>query len=165
VIIRNAATGVPLIFPAGADAALFQPKGAPLRVELDAVGGQALSGVARLAAIPALPITEGLGPQVLAAPGQSRLFSFSLAKTQTIGVGVHGSVDDAGVRLLGADGSVLASGVIAMQKLPAGTYYLAVDVPADAAASVIQPALVGAVLPDDGPPADVQATYRGAGPQ
>jgi len=50
-----------------------------------------------------------------------------------------------------------------MQSLPAGTYYLAVDVPSDEAASIIQPALVGLTPPGDGPPPDVAEGYREMG--
>lgn len=150
----------PQLFPAGAQLSLFQPQGKARSLLLQAVTPAGLSGTARFEAIPAIPIADGLGAAVRIAPGQSRLFTFSLDAPRGIGVGVRGSVDDANCRLLAADGSVLGHGVIAMSQLPAGTYFLVADVPADAAATDVQPALVGKTLPDDGPPPDVQASYR-----
>ena len=150
----------PQLFPAGATLNLFQPKGTAQALLVQAVTSAGLSGTARFDVIPAIPITDGLGAAVRVAPGQSRLFTFSLSAARSIGVGVRGSVDDANCRLLAADGTALAHGVVAMKQLPAGTYFLAVDVPADGAATDIQPALVGMTLPDDGPPPDVQASYR-----
>ncbi len=127
------------------------------------MGAGGLGGAARFSAVDAVPISEGLGAAVRVGPGESRLFSFSVASAREIGVGVRGSVDDARCRLLAADGSVLGQGVVTMRKLAAGTYYLAVDVPAGGVATEIRPALVGVALPDDGPPADVRAQYEGLG--
>jgi hypothetical protein len=159
VVLRDSVTGMPQLFTAGAAVNLFQPKGQPLLLDLQAAGG-ALSGNARLETIAAVPVSDGLGPPVRVAPGQSRLFTFTLAQPRSIGVGVRGSVDDALCRLLGADGAELGRGVIAMNQLPPGTYFLAVDVPANGVATDIQPVLVGKTLPYDGPPPDVQASYR-----
>jgi hypothetical protein len=160
VIVRDG--NLPEVFPAGACLNLFQPKGAGLALEVLPVSGS-LSGTARFDAVGSIPIKDGLGPLFLVGPGESKLFTFSLDAARSIGVGVRGSVDDASVRLMASDGTVLGTGVIAMHSLPAGTYYLAADVPADGAASVVQPALVGLTLPDDGPPPDVQESYREMG--
>ncbi len=148
----------PLPFPSGAIANLFQPKAKPLFLDILSVAGT-LGGTARFDTIPAIPITDGLGPKFLIAPGQSRLFTFSLTAPQNIGAGVRGSVDDADVRLLASDGTLLGQGLVLMHNLAPGTYYLAVDVPPDGVATTIQPALVGKTLPDDGPPDDVKAQY------
>jgi hypothetical protein len=162
IVLRNG--NAIQLFPQGASLNLFQARNSPLDLEILPVSG-ALSGSARFDAEPAIPITDGLGPKFLAGPGQSRLFSFSLNTPRGIGVGVRGSVDDARVRLLASDGTELGTGVIHMQRLPAGTYYLAVDVPSDDAASIIQPALVGLTPPGDGPPPDVAEGYREMGDQ
>ncbi len=156
VILR--AGGIPQPFSAGAAVNLFQPKAKALSLDILSATGT-LSGTARFDAIPAVPITDGLGPKFLIAPGQSRLFTFSLTAPHTIGVGVRGSVDDAAVRLLASDGTQLGQGLVLMHDLAPGTYYLAVDVPPDGVATTIQPALVGKTLPDDGPPDDVKAQY------
>jgi hypothetical protein len=156
IVLR--AGGIPQPFPSGAVANLFQPKAKALDLDILSATGT-LSGTARFDAIPAVPITDGLGPKFLIAPGQSRLFTFSLTAPRSIGVGVRGSVDDADVRLLASDGTPLGQGLVLMHDLAPGTYYLAVDVPVDGVATTIQPALAGKTLPDDGPPDDIKAQY------
>ncbi len=156
IVLR--AGNVPQVFPAGATINLFQPKDQWLNLSINEVSGP-LSGTARFDTIPAIPITDGLGPHVLIGPGQARLFGFSLDAPRSIGVGVRGSVDDASVRLLASDGTVLGTGLVVMHDLAPGTYYLVVEVPPDGDATTVQPALVGKTLPDDGPPDDVKAQY------
>ena len=149
-----------MLFATGAELNLFQPKGRSLDLDIEAVGDATLSGSARFETVAATPISDGLGPKLRVAPGQSRLFMFALARARSIGVGVRGSVDNASCRLLASDGTVLGSGLVHMHELPPGTYFLAVDVPAGGVAADVQPALVGMTLPDDGPPADVRDEYR-----
>ncbi len=160
VVLRDRVTGVPTIYPAGAAASLFQPKGRRLDIDILAAGAAPLGGTAQLAAIPAIPITDGLGPHYVVGPGQSRLFSFTLTAGRRIGVGVRGDVDDAICRLLASDGTELGRGVVQMHDLAPGTYYLAVDVPADGVTTNVQPSLVGLTPPYDGPPPDVIDSYR-----
>lgn len=160
VVLRDRVTGIPTLYPAGAAASLFQPKGQALTLDLLAAGGAPLSGAAHFTALPALPLTDGLGPHIVLGPGQSRLYSFSLTTAQPIGVGVRGDVDDAICRLLASDGTELGRGVVQMHNLPPGTYYLAVDVPVDGVTTNLQPSLVGLTLPDDGPPPAIIDTYR-----
>jgi hypothetical protein len=164
IILRNQNTGIPSVFPAGAATNIFQPKGVALNLQIQAAGGGSLAGQARFDVIPATPISDGLGPKYLIPPGGARLFSFSLNTPRAIGVGVRGAVDDASVRLLASDGTPLGAGIVTMQTLPAGTYYLTTEIPPDAQASEIQPALAGQTPPDDGPPPDVIATYAAMGP-
>jgi hypothetical protein len=164
IILRDQNTGIPCVFSAGAATNIFQPKGETLTLQILAAGGGTLSGQARFDVIPATPITDGLGPKTLIPPGGARLFSFSLNAQRAIGVGVRGAVDDAAIRLLASDGTQLGAGIVTMQTLPAGTYYLTTEIPADGAASEIQPALAGQTPPDDGPPADVIATYAAMEP-
>jgi hypothetical protein len=160
VVLRDRVTGIPTIYPSGAAASLFQPKGQRLDIDILAAGAAPLGGAAHLAAIPAIPITDGLGPHDAVGPGQSRLFSFSLTAPRRIGVGVRGDVDDALCRLLASDGTELGRGVVQMHDLAPGTYYLAVDVPADGVTTNLQPSLVGLTPPYDGPPPDVIDSYR-----
>ncbi len=160
LVLRELSGGAVRLFPAGVATDLFQPKQGILDVEFSALGGQSLDGDAHLDPIEPIPIADGLGPPMLVPPGEARLFTFTLTAPRTVGVGVRGSVDDATTRLLAADGTDLGSGVIHMHHLDPGTYFLTVEVPADAAATVVQPALVGVTLPDDGPPPDVQAAYE-----
>jgi hypothetical protein len=160
VLLRNETTGIPQLCAAGAALNIFQPEGMPLSLDIRPAGSGSLSGEAAFAMQAPVRITDGLGPAYFVGPGQSRLFTFSLKTTHIIGVGVRGSVDDASIRLLGAGGEDLGSGVVHMRRLTPGIYYMVVDVPQNAAATLIQPALVGLTLPDAGPPPDVQNSYR-----
>jgi hypothetical protein len=164
IVLRNDLTGIPTVFPAGAALNLFQPKATPLTLAIRAAGANTLAGNARIDVIPATPITDGLNPATMLPPGGARLFTFSLAAPRTIGVGIRGTVDDATLHLLASDGTELGTGIVTMRTLQAGTYYLTAEIPPDAPAAQIQPALVGKTLPDDGPPPDVLATYAAQGP-
>jgi hypothetical protein len=146
------------VFPNGADVSLYLPKGES-NIRLQSAGPGNLSGTAEIAMTDILPINEGLGPRLRLAPGESRLFSFTLTDERDIGVGVAGSADVAHCRLLDADGAEIGSGVVQMQHLKAGTYLLAVDMPMDGAAIDVQPALVGIAKPDGSPPDDVKRAY------
>ena len=147
------------LFGTGADLNFVLAQDQPGDIEIDPAGVPALSGSVRFAAIDVMPIGEGLGPKRRLAPGQSRAFSFTLPETRTVGVGVRASVDVASSRLLGADGAEIGEGLVHMHTLKAGTYVLVVDAPSDGPAIDVQPALVGSVLPDKGPPDSVKADY------
>jgi uncharacterized protein YecT (DUF1311 family) len=148
------------LFADGADLNLLLPRGVTRSVVLRAAGGGDLAGVAEATLMDIAPIGEGLGPRVRLAPGESRLYSFTLADERDIGVGVRGSPDTAHCRVLDADGAEIGAGVAQMLRLKAGTYLLAVDAPADGTAIEIQPALVGIAAPDGSPPDEVKRGYR-----
>jgi uncharacterized protein len=149
----------PLLFGAGANLNLILPAAAAGDLDVVPAGTAGLSGTAHFDAVPLTSITEGLGPKLRLAPGQSRAFSFTLPQERTIGVGVKASVDIATCRLLTAAGEEIGRGLVHMHRLKPGTYVLAVDAPSDGPAIDIEPALVGAILPDNGPPDDVKADY------
>jgi uncharacterized protein len=159
VLLRSRGTGQPTLFAAGATLNLAVARDQPADLQILSAGAGPLVGMARFEAVEPVPIGDGLGPKRRLAPGQSRLFSFTLPAERTIGVGARASADIATTRLLGTDGEELGRGLVIMRTLPAGTYLLAVDVPADGAAVDIEPALVGATLPGNGPPDDVKASY------
>lgn len=146
------------VYPNGADLSLYLPKG-DTALRLQAAGPGDLSGVAQIVLTDILQIGEGLGPRQRLAPGESRLFSFTLTDERDIGVGVAGSADVAHCRLLDAQGAEIGSGVVQMRHLKPGTYLLAVDMPLDGTAIDVQPALVGIVKPDGSPPDDVKRAY------
>lgn len=154
----NAAEERLQVFPNGADVSLYLPKG-ETSVRLQSAAPGSLSGVAEISMTDITPISEGLGPRQRLAPGESRLFSFTLPDERDIGVGVAGSTDVAHCRLLDADGVEIGRGVVQMQHLKAGTYLLAVDMPMDGSAIDVQPALVGIAKPDGSPPDDVKRAY------
>lgn len=146
------------VHPHGARLQLVAVPGTTL-VGLQPAGDGGLGGTLQAAATPAQTIDEGLGPKVALAPGDARLFQFTLTQAGPIGIGVRGSADSARCRLLDAEGRERAAGVVSMVSLEPGTYYLAVENPADAPAVTVQPALVGKARPDKGPPPDVRQRY------
>jgi hypothetical protein len=146
------------LFPNGADLNFYLPKGTTPLV-LRAAGNGPLAGTAEATLIDIAPIGEGLGPKVRLAPGESRLYSFTVKDERDIGVGVRGATDTAHCRVLDAEGNQVGSGVVQMLHLKAGTYLLAVDAPAEGSAIEVQPALVGVAAPDGSPPDDVKRRY------
>jgi hypothetical protein len=159
IVLRSRSAAAPTLFAAGAQLNLVLGEGKTADLEIEPVGGGVLSGMARFEAVAPAPITDGLGPILRVPPGQSRLFSFTVPEKRAIGVGVRASVDIATCRLLTAAGEEIGRGLVHMHTLAPGTYLLAVDVPADAVAVDIQPALVGLTPPGKGPPDDVKAQY------
>jgi hypothetical protein len=146
------------VFPGGADLNLYLPAGTT-RIALQSAGAGALAGVAEIATTGVQGIGEGLGPTTRLAPGEARVFSFTLKDERDIGVGVRGSTDVAHCRLLDAGGGLLGEGVVQMRRLKAGRYLLAVDLPASGEPVEVQPVLVGVETPDSGPPDEVKRRY------
>jgi hypothetical protein len=133
--------------------------GTPTEVTIRAVAGGTLHGFAEITTTSVVPIGEGLGPEVLLGPGQSRLFSFTVANAGPVGVGVRADADRVDVTLLSGSGRPLGHGSMQMPTLEAGAYLLALSSPADAAPVRARPAVVGLVPPDTGPPVDVVRQY------
>jgi translocation and assembly module TamB len=146
------------LFPNGADFSLYLPKGTTPLV-LRSAGAGDLAGTAEATLIDIAPLNEGLGPKVRLAPGESRLYSFTVKDERDIGIGVRGGSDSAHCRVFDASGNTVGSGVVQMLHLKAGTYLLAVDAPSDGSAIEVQPALVGVAAPDGSPPDDVKRGY------
>jgi hypothetical protein len=136
----------------------FVPAG---RTELvvRAVGGGVLAGRLDVTATPVTAVTEGLGPEVLLAPGASRLFSFETTHEGPVGVAVRASADTVDVTLMDAAGAEVGRGAAQMPTLKPGRYLLALSARADGPTVRARPALAGLVLPDTGPPDDVARRY------
>lgn len=145
-------------WPSGASAHLFLPRGVTV-IGLKPLQDGPLSGTARLTTSAPVAIDEGLGAKIRLAPGDARLFAFTLTQAGPIGIGVRAGADTARARLMDETGKVLAEGAVTMTELAAGRYYLQVENRADAAAVEVQPALVGVARPDTGPPEDVKRRY------
>jgi uncharacterized protein len=145
-------------FADGGRLARYLPAGRTL-IELQSAAEGDLAGDAEFVETPVTPIDEGLGEAVQLGAGETRLYGFTLAKPQTIGVGLRASVDIAQCRLLDAGGKTLGSGIVQMHKLPAGTFLLAVEVPVGVSPIEIRPALVGVHEPDPGPPDEIKRHY------
>jgi hypothetical protein len=152
----------PILYPAGAAFSRYLAAG-PTRLRIIAPQDGPLSGSAALTASPIRPAVEGLGETVTIAAGDAALFGFTLDAARRIGVGVQAQPDRATVRLMDAQGHVLASGGAMLRALPAGRYVAEISVPADAPATLVRPAFVGLTAAPNGPPADVVAFYRKLG--
>jgi hypothetical protein len=126
---------------------------------LRALAGGTLSGIAEITTTPVTSIGEGLGPEVLLAPGATRLFSFTVTREGPVGVGVRASADVVQTTLLTSGGRSLGSGVVQMPTLTPGTYLLALHAPEDASPVRARPAIAGLKTPDTGPPEDVIRQY------
>ena len=133
--------------------------GTPAEVEVRALAGGTLHGSAEVSTTPVVPVKEGLGPEVLLGPGQSRLFSFEVEHAGPIGLGVRADADRVDVTLLSGTGRVLGRGSMQMPTLEPGAYLLSLSSPADAPPVRARPAVVGLVPPDTGPPEEVVRQY------
>ncbi len=147
------------VWPQGADLQMFLPAGKDSLLGLRPLQDTALSGTAAVSFSQPQPLAEGLGPKLRLAPGDARLFTFTLAEAGSVGVGIKGEADSAHMRLYGQNGDLLAEGALAMNALQAGRYFLVVENRADADAVEVQPALVGAVKPGKAPPEDIKRKY------
>lgn len=136
----------------------YLPAGAG-EVRLRGVAGAALSGSAVVTVTGVTPIEEGLGPEVVLAPGDTRVFSFALRQRGPVGVGVRAGSDVVEATLLSADGTRIGAGIVQMPVLEAGTYLLTLHAPEDGAAVRVRPAVAGLAAPGDGPPEDVIRRY------
>jgi hypothetical protein len=136
----------------------FVPSG---RTELvvRALGGGVLAGRLDVTATPVTALTEGLGPEVLLAPGASRLFSFETTHDRPVGVAVRASADTVDVTLMDASGAEIGRGAAQMPTLKPGRYLLALAARSDGPTVRARAALAGLVLPDTGPPDEVARRY------
>ena len=155
--IFQGASSVELL-PQGGNRRRYLPAGLN-RLSLRALGGGELGGSAELLASPVEPIGEGLGPQVLLAPGATRLYSFQVRRSGPVGIGVRADPDVVQARLLDLQGNTLAQGVVEMVRLEPGTYLLSLTAPPGGVPVSVRPAVVGIELPPDGPPREVIERY------
>jgi hypothetical protein len=151
-------TDLPRLFSAGAELHVMLAAG-PAEVRLYSPADGPLTGSLTLSADPVIPVAEGLGKPVSVAPGGSAVFGFHLAKAATIGVGVRADPDRATVRLLDASGAIAGEGVAQLRKLSAGAYLIEAQVPPDAPATVLRPAVVGITPRGSGPPPEIAQHY------
>lgn len=129
------------------------------QLRLRSIGGGPLSGSLELTASPLTPISEGLGPEVLLAPGDSRLFSFEVRQAGPVGIGVRASSDVVETELLSSDGRSLGRGAVQKADLEPGIYLLVLKAPASGTPVRARPAVVGIVRPSAGPPDEVIREY------
>ena len=137
----------------------YLPRGSA-ELRLRAFAGSGMSGQVALTSSPVIPTDEGLGPEVLLAPGAARVFSFTVRQEGTIGAGVKADSDSVDMEILNSAGAVIGKGVAQMLRLKPGTYLVKLSA-TDAAAPVkARPALVGLKTPDTGPPPEEIRKYQ-----
>ncbi len=142
----------------GANINLLAPAGSS-KLLLRAVGADSLSGTSTAVATPAIPLADGLGPEVLLSPGSARLYVFVVRQASTIGIGIRASSDVVRSALYDEQGTLQSEGVVQMPSLAPGRYYLTVEMPADSAPVRVQPIIVGLKEPDIRPPLDILRRY------
>ena len=146
------------LHPNGAMLDAYLPSGSA-ELGLRAVSGLELAGSAELTATGITTVDEGLGPESLLPPGETRGFGFTVTREGPVGVGVRADSDVVTCKLLDGAGRRLGSGVILMTKLTPGRYVLTVHTPARSVPAMVRPAVVGIRPPDTGPPPDVVRKY------
>lgn len=146
------------VHPNGCSLDAYLPSGSA-ELGLRAVSGIELAGSAELTATGLTSIDEGLGPEVLLPPGETRAFSFKVTREGPVGVGVRADSDTVTCTLLDGAGRRLGSGVVLMTKLAPGEYVLTLRAPARSAPAKVRPAVVGIRPPDTGPPPEVVRKY------
>jgi hypothetical protein len=128
---------------------------------LRSIGGAELSASAEFTASPVTSIGEGLGPEVLLAPGDARLFSFEVKQPGLVGIGVRASADVVESELLSSSGKSLGKGTVQKANLQPGVYLLSIKAPAQGEPVRARAAVVGIVPPGTDPPEDVIRGYFG----
>ena len=156
-VILAADGDAPELFPAGAEFHRYLQDASLLRLFSPQDGP--LSGSIELVATPIAPLAEGVGDAVTVASGGTALFGFTVEKDSDIGIGIRAEPDRARVRLLDADGKPLGDGVVQMRHLAPGRYLIEAQVPPDAPATLVRPAVVGIKARPSGPPEDVIRGY------
>ncbi len=146
------------VYSQGVTLDAYLPKGAA-ELRLRALAGGSMSGQIALSGTPVIPTDEGLGPEVLLAPGAGRLFSFTVQQEGMIGAGVKADSDSIDMEILNSAGAVIGKGVAQMLRLKPGIYLMKLHAPDAAAPVKARPALVGLRMPDTGPPPEEIRKY------
>ena len=146
------------LHPNGCMLDAYLPSGSA-ELGLRAVSGLELAGSAELTASGITAIDEGLGPESLLPPGETRGFGFTVTREGPVGVGVRADSDAVTCTLLDRVGRPLGSGVVLMTTLTPGQYVLTLHAPARSGPAKVRPAVVGIRPPDTGPPAEVVRRY------
>jgi len=146
------------VHPEGAVVDAYLPGGS-VRLGLRALGTETLDGAVELTTSRVVPISEGLGPEILLAAGETRIFSFTVERAAAVGVGVRAGADVVETVLLDAGGRRLGEGVVQMHDLDPGPYLLTLTLPATAPPVRVRPVVVGLEPPGTGPPEEVVRKY------
>jgi hypothetical protein len=146
------------VHPQGAALDLFVPKGS-IEIALRGLAGADLWGAAEFSWTAITPVEEGLGHELLLAPGSTQIFSFAVTRRGPAGIGVRASSDLVDAAILDARGRVVGRGLVQMPDLEPGVYLLALSAPPSGPPLEVRPALAGISPPDTGPPPEVIRYY------
>ena len=123
------------------------------------LGGQELSGFLEVRSSPVVEIGEGIGPEVLLKPGETRFYRFVVGESGTVGFGARAESGEVEGWLLDRSGTVLGQGAVQMAELEAGEYFFALSLGVDELPVRVRPAVVGLEGPGNGPPPEVIEDY------
>jgi hypothetical protein len=153
-------TGAALCVTSSCVLSLPLPGGAT-GLALRGLAGEPLGGVLEMTATDAVPIGEGVGPEVLLSAGGARLFAFTVPKDAAVGVGARAEADHVELALYTAAGAPVLQlgGVVGLVDLPAGDYLLLLRARPDAEPTRVRPTLFGVEPQGDGPPDDIARGY------
>ena len=157
LVVRRGQT-TPHLLASGGQLDLL-PDGGRVEIYLRGLFGQPLAGRVELVTTPVESLGEGLAAAVLLGPGERRFFRVEVAAPRRVGFGVQSASPAVEAELFGGGGESLGKGVVQMHDLAAGTYLLALSLPAQATAAAARPAVVGIAPRDTGPPEDVIREY------
>jgi len=131
-------------------------------LQLRRLGGSwngALSGQLEVYTSPVTDLGEGLGPERLLRPGETRFYRLQIDRQRSIGLGVHADADDVDGSLINAQGEVLGRGAVQMHDLEPGVYLFALSLGSGKAPVRARPAVAGLEAPGTGPPREVVERY------
>ncbi len=100
-------------------------------------------------------LAEKSPPTISLAPGETRLFRFTLPEQKIIGIGLRTQKEVVQARLYDSEWRLLNRGKQQFKTLEKGDYYLWLHVPLDQDATVCTPILVGQEAPPNQPPESV----------
>lgn len=130
-------------------------------VTLRSLAGESLDGELEATESDVVEVGEGLGPEILLAPGGERWVSFRVERAGRIGVAVRAASEVVAVRLLDAGGHDLpgtGGGALHLADLAPGRYLMALSLASDQPPVRVRPVVVGLEQPT-GPPDDVVRKY------
>ena len=114
--------------------------------------GAPLSGTAAWTSDAVETLAEGVGAERWLAPGEARMFRFTLASKGRVGLGLREEAETLECAVADEAGRRLGEGCQQLLELAPGTYVLAVRAPAGAPASRFKPVLLGLAGSEAGVP-------------
>jgi hypothetical protein len=108
---------------------------------------------------PVEQLGEGVGAERWLAPGEARIFRFTLASKGRVGLGLREEAETLECAVSDETGSRLGEGCQQLLALDAGTYLLAVRAPGSSPPSRFRPVLLGLAGSEVGVPAEYLSDF------